>query len=87
MHSIHSFINIASNLHYNVLLLKLIFNLKQRTTINPFTLVHAIKVQNFVELEVPQWNFNSKYVKIFSTFTGDLVKTKNKQPKFILYYT
>ena len=54
MHSIHSFINIASNLHYNVLPLKLIFNLKQRTTINPFTLVHAIKVQNFVELEVPQ---------------------------------
>ena len=45
---------LRSYMHYNVLFLKLILNLKQRSTINPFTLVRTIKVQNFVELEVPQ---------------------------------
>ena len=28
-------------------------------------------------------NFNSMHVKIFSTFIGDLVNTKKKQPKSI----
>ena len=41
MLSIHFLLR--SYLHYNVLFLKLIFNLKQRSTINPFTLVRTLQ--------------------------------------------